>query len=821
MPLPATDGLLARSGATGAVLAALERFPLAAVHAPAGYGKTSTLALALEHDGRAAAWYTAQRWHADDFIETVVEEVRRVRPGFGRLTLGVAAQRTNAPTAWAERLGATFARELGNVVEPIVVVFDDVHLLSDDAAFAGFLSGAMRVLPRHARIAIAGRTFPAIPLAEWVVQSRAAVLGADDLRMSESEARALAKASGTTLAEHDAAGLVERFDGWPAGLALFFRGPDRSLPTRDGSLPALSAYLIGANLDALSAEQQRFLEDVSVFDALDPNVLERDDAFADAHRLLAELERTGTMLSQSRTSAEYRLHPLLREALVGRVQRARGPAALALLHRRAGDALERSGNIAAALYHYGLAADRAQLVEFLARYADALFLAGHGERAARAARRLAADGVREPAVLRVVAMALRQRGDPAAAALLDEALSGAQTANDRALGVTIRLLQAEDRLAHGSPLDAAALDALVHDAQDATPGERATARTVAGWARAIACDFHGALQYAQDAAAVAGGLQAPRARAAALAAYAATCLGDFAAADVALGSVLRDLEDGADAVLLANTLVWYARIALLWGDAAAARDYAGSGAALVRTLDLPAERCGAALARAEVAASDGDVAACRAAGAEAANSAPAAWYAADRLRAAALARLLVARALHTLGDAARAADECAAGVALAAPGSAVLAAALSEAATRPESLHTAREAIAHTAAIDALDAVLLDDAARSLRDELAAPGQARFAGLLARRRAQLGRAVTPAPAVHPAAPRGSALTPRETEVLALLAQGLTNREMAQRLTLGTRTVETHVERILGKLGATSRTRAVAIALRTELLAAGA
>jgi DNA-binding NarL/FixJ family response regulator len=57
-----------------------------------------------------------------------------------------------------------------------------------------------------------------------------------------------------------------------------------------------------------------------------------------------------------------------------------------------------------------------------------------------------------------------------------------------------------------------------------------------------------------------------------------------------------------------------------------------------------------------------------------------------------------------------------------------------------------------------------------------------------------------------------ALTAREHEILTLLAGGLTNREIAQRLALSPRTVETHVARITGKLGVGSRARAVARAV---------
>lgn len=65
-----------------------------------------------------------------------------------------------------------------------------------------------------------------------------------------------------------------------------------------------------------------------------------------------------------------------------------------------------------------------------------------------------------------------------------------------------------------------------------------------------------------------------------------------------------------------------------------------------------------------------------------------------------------------------------------------------------------------------------------------------------------------------------ALTPRELEVLPLLAQGLLNKEIADRLDITERTVKFHVSSILGKLGAGNRTEAVSIAAQRGLVRVG-
>jgi len=61
------------------------------------------------------------------------------------------------------------------------------------------------------------------------------------------------------------------------------------------------------------------------------------------------------------------------------------------------------------------------------------------------------------------------------------------------------------------------------------------------------------------------------------------------------------------------------------------------------------------------------------------------------------------------------------------------------------------------------------------------------------------------------------LTPREQEVLRMLALGLANKEIAARLSISEHTVKFHVAAILGKLGASSRTEAVALGIRHGLI----
>jgi DNA-binding NarL/FixJ family response regulator len=79
--------------------------------------------------------------------------------------------------------------------------------------------------------------------------------------------------------------------------------------------------------------------------------------------------------------------------------------------------------------------------------------------------------------------------------------------------------------------------------------------------------------------------------------------------------------------------------------------------------------------------------------------------------------------------------------------------------------------------------------------------------------ARVGRLLRHAAAGHPR----SQLTPRQHDVLGLLAQGLGQKEIADRLCISEKTVGTHIEHIFSKLGVRNRLQAVALAHRQHLL----
>jgi DNA-binding CsgD family transcriptional regulator len=119
--------------------------------------------------------------------------------------------------------------------------------------------------------------------------------------------------------------------------------------------------------------------------------------------------------------------------------------------------------------------------------------------------------------------------------------------------------------------------------------------------------------------------------------------------------------------------------------------------------------------------------------------------------------------------------------------------------------------------------VAAGDRSGAVEPLLAAAGTARALGagpLLAAVTALARRARLELPGAGRVVETAAVFTPRETEVLALLARGRTNRQIGSELYISEKTASVHVSNILAKLGAGSRTEAVAVAASRGLLPTG-
>ncbi|HZO94849.1 MAG TPA: LuxR C-terminal-related transcriptional regulator [Candidatus Baltobacteraceae bacterium] len=831
--------LLERAALVERIAGVARSVALVSLHAPPGYGKTIVLDAVAGRLGAEVARYDAAPWDANVFVEPLVEAVRTARPDFGRATLALAAL-----GAEPQRIGATFAADLRHVTEPLTIAVDDAHLLGE--AFAAFVDALVPRLPRHVHLLVASRGAPGFALAEMVARERAAAFGSDDLRFDSADAATLAAACGSRLNEREIELLVQRTEGWPAGIAVALRTGVRTIPSARASYDAASAFLAEHLARNFSADEIAVLERVSVYELVDEAVLGTlGDPAARAH--LRAIARRGDMVSETAHGA-YRVHPMLRDVVLARLRRERGEAAVEDAHAAAARLAARRRALGATIHHLRLA-KRPALTRALLRELGAVAVAaGYGDDVAALGAQLAPRESGDDALVAyLVALAEKRSGAPARERFV-EASAAADAGSEASIAFLARLEIAENDLGRGRALARGQTDELLRRAQSLGPAAVASATLRAAWADVLDGAFESALHRIAAVALTADPLE--RWFVAPMTAYAYTALGRFDDAEREMHLLLDALAETDALGLRVHALVWAVRLALLRGDTESAW-----GGALELLAAPVADGRGAsaahAIAIAEAATHAGDAAIAERYAAQASRDAASAWYVGDVERIPAQAAGLRARAAFLRGDVRHAlAIARAAAPDAPAPQRALLAAesaayaALGGGDVRG-AVASAREAHASALARDAADATALHDAAQLVdalaardagaRAELAIGGP--FAALL-RRRAPLRAATSAANGVRfeaallaralgaagdrTATPHAGALleplTPREHEILELLAGGLTNKEIAQRLVVSPRTVETHVARVLGKLGVTSRSRAIAKALATGLIA---
>jgi LuxR family maltose regulon positive regulatory protein len=357
VPRPRPD-LVPRPRLLARLDAGLDTCRCSLLSAPAGAGKTSLLAAWLAQLDRPVAWLTLDERDQDagQVLRYLVAALQAIAPACGRGALAwLEAPRPPPP----EVVVTGLVNDLAALPAPGLLILDDYHVVRapDVHAAVVFL---LDHLPPTLHLVIASREDPPLPLPRLRARHQLTEVRAADLGFSLEEAAAfLGEGMGLRLAEEDVAALVERTEGWAAGLQL------AGLALRDRPDPAafvaaftgghrlVADYLLAEVLDRQPASTRRFLLATSVLDRLCAPLC---DAVApdagDSQGVLEELERANLFLVPlDDERVWYRYHHLLADALRARLAREAGAGAAAELHRRAGAWFGREGLLPEAIGH--------------------------------------------------------------------------------------------------------------------------------------------------------------------------------------------------------------------------------------------------------------------------------------------------------------------------------------------------------------------------------------------------------------------------------------------------------------------------------------
>ena len=340
---------------------------LTLISAPAGFGKTTLISEWLAVCGRPAAWLSLDEGDNDPtrFLAYLVAALRTIAPNVGEGVLGALQSPQPPPT---ESILTALLNEIDTVPGDFVLVLDDYHVI-DTEQVDGALAFLLDHLPPRMHLVISTREDPSLPLARLRARGQLGELRAADLRFATSEAAEfLNQGMGLSLSGEDIAALETRTEGWIAGLqlaAISVRGHEDAtsfIESFTGSHHFVLDYLVEEVLQQQPESVQTFLLRTSILDRLcgplcDAVLL---DPTASGQETLEYIEHANLFLVPLDDERRwYRYHHLFAELLRQRLLRgaASSTGDVHDFHRRASKWYEEHGLEIDAFRHAAAAND--------------------------------------------------------------------------------------------------------------------------------------------------------------------------------------------------------------------------------------------------------------------------------------------------------------------------------------------------------------------------------------------------------------------------------------------------------------------------------
>lgn len=349
----------------------LRERPAIVVQAPAGFGKTSVVSQwRREHlaRGTVVAWFSAQE--GDDsarFVRGLALAVRVAsgRPAFGHTLIeGDTPSGIEGVTAWLA--------EIAQCALDIVLTIDEAERLPDETRAA--LTYLIHNLPSNLRVVVAARPECDLGVDDLVPYGQCTAVGATSLRFELEETLALARARlGSRIDADSGARLHELTEGWALGLQLALSAVSRSNGGARQAIAAMAArsgelhkHFVDALLANLGADDTEFLTRISIVDDLHPDLCRSMTGIPDATERLARLARDTPLLAVREGSEWLRLHMVARDALRERFARL-APATRSGLQGRAAQWLAENGLLEEAARHALASGQRQTAYDYLER----------------------------------------------------------------------------------------------------------------------------------------------------------------------------------------------------------------------------------------------------------------------------------------------------------------------------------------------------------------------------------------------------------------------------------------------------------------------
>jgi LuxR family maltose regulon positive regulatory protein len=342
---------------------------LALISAPAGFGKTTLVIQWLERAPYPSAWLSLDE--SDNaptrFLVYFIAALQTIKTDIGKGVLS-ALQSPQPPPAKA--ILTSLLNEITAIPDRIVLVLDDFHLIDAQSIYET-LTFLLQHLPPRMHLVIATREDPLLPLARLRARGQLTELRVTDLRFTSSEAAEfLNQVMGLNLSAEDIAALETRTEGWIAGLqlaAISMQGRKDVtgfIQAFTGSHRFVLDYLVEEVLQQQSENVQTFLLQTAILDRLTGSLCDALTGQDNGQATLEMLERANLFIVPLDDERRwYRYHHLFADLLRQRLRQSAASSTgdegrgVAEYHIRASEWYEENGLEVEAFHHAAAAND--------------------------------------------------------------------------------------------------------------------------------------------------------------------------------------------------------------------------------------------------------------------------------------------------------------------------------------------------------------------------------------------------------------------------------------------------------------------------------
>ena len=328
---------------------------LTLISAPAGYGKTTLAIDWLQRLNLPVAWLSLDEADNDPrrFITYVIAAMRNINENIG----GTATAMLQSPQPPPDELMLTsLVNEISVVTQPFILALDDYHVIHTPTIHKQ-LAFLLEHQPNTLHLVITTREDPLLPVSRLRARNQVLEIRQDELRFTLEEiAKFLKNVMGLDLSHDEISALERRTEGWIAGLqlaALSMRGRDDLagfIQAFTGSSRFILDYLIEEVFEGQTPDVKDFLLKTSILERLSAHLCDAVIERSVSREMLEALEQANLFIVPLDQSREwYRYHRLFADLLRHRLRTSSIPESE--LHQEASQWYEQNSYPADAIQH--------------------------------------------------------------------------------------------------------------------------------------------------------------------------------------------------------------------------------------------------------------------------------------------------------------------------------------------------------------------------------------------------------------------------------------------------------------------------------------